>query len=69
VYVCICSAVTRDEFDRAVSDGARCLDSVGERCGAGTGCGTCHERLASLLSSSVGAGFAERRLDGVTASA
>ena len=67
MYVCICMAVTRDEFARAVADGARCVDSVGERCGAGTGCGSCHERLAALLSSASDAAFAERRLDGVSA--
>ncbi|HEX5018884.1 MAG TPA: (2Fe-2S)-binding protein [Actinomycetes bacterium] len=69
MYVCICHAVTRDEFDRAVADGARCLDSLGERCGAGTGCGTCHERLSALLSSASSRGFAEGRLDAVSASA
>ena len=69
MYVCICHAVTRDEFDRAVADGARCLDTVGERCGAGTGCGTCHERLSALLSSASSQGLAEGRLDAVSASA
>jgi bacterioferritin-associated ferredoxin len=68
VYVCICSAVTRDDFERAVAAGARCIDSIGERCGAGTGCGTCHERLAALLSSSANA-LSERRLDAVSATA
>ena len=66
MYVCICSAVTRDEFDRAVADGARCVDSVGEHCGAGTGCGTCHERLSALLSSAAGSGLGERRLDAMS---
>ena len=69
MYVCICSAVTRDEFDRAVDDGARCIDSVGERCGAGTGCGTCHERLSALLTAAVGQGFGERRLDAMSSPA
>jgi bacterioferritin-associated ferredoxin len=69
VYVCICHAVTRDEFDRVVEDGARCVDSVGERCGAGTGCGSCRERLAALLSSASTPGFADSRLDAVSASA
>jgi bacterioferritin-associated ferredoxin len=69
VYVCICSAVTRDEFDRAVADGARCIDSVAAECGAGTGCGTCHERLSALLSSAVDGGFGERRLDALSSPA
>lgn len=49
MYVCICHAVTRDEFDAFVADGARTLAAVGERCGAGTGCGSCVERLTCLL--------------------
>ena len=69
MYVCICHAVTRDDFNRAVADGASCIESVGERCGAGTGCGTCHERLAALLSTATRPGFAEGRLDAVSASA
>ena len=66
MYVCICHAVTRDEFDEAVADGARCVESVGARCGAGTGCGSCHERLAALLSSATPHRFAEGRLDAVS---
>jgi len=66
VYVCVCHAVTRDEFDQAVHDGARCVDSVGERCGAGTGCGSCRERLAALLSTASPNSFAEERLDAVS---
>ena len=69
MYVCICHAVTRDEFDRVVESGARCVDSVGERCGAGTGCGSCRERLAALLSTASSTGFAEGRLDAVSVSA
>ncbi|HUV48544.1 MAG TPA: (2Fe-2S)-binding protein [Actinomycetes bacterium] len=50
VYVCICHAVTRDEFDDVVARGAMTVDAVGESCGAGTGCGSCRERLSCLLS-------------------
>lgn len=52
MYVCICHAVTRDEFDTVVADGAHDVETVGERCGAGTGCGTCIERLGGLLRAS-----------------
>ncbi len=29
--------------------GARCEDSVGEACGAGTGCGSCIDRIYDLI--------------------
>jgi bacterioferritin-associated ferredoxin len=69
VYVCICHAVTRDEFDQVVAEGARSVDAVGDRCGAGTGCGSCVERLSSLLSRDTPHRFGEGRLDPVSASA
>jgi bacterioferritin-associated ferredoxin len=69
VYVCICHAVTRDEFDQVVAEGAQSVDAVGARCGAGTGCGSCRERLGALLSSQTPHRFAEGRLDAVAASA
>jgi bacterioferritin-associated ferredoxin len=68
VYVCICHAVTRTELDEVVADGATSVDAVGERCGAGTGCGTCVERLACLISTA-GQRFAEARLDVTSVSA
>jgi bacterioferritin-associated ferredoxin len=29
--------------------GARCEDSVGDACGAGTGCGSCLERICDMI--------------------
>jgi bacterioferritin-associated ferredoxin len=68
VYVCICHAVTRTQLDDVVASGATSVDAVGERCGAGTGCGTCVERLACLISSA-GQGLAQSRLDVASVSA
>lgn len=49
MFACICAAVTESEVRSCVRAGARCVDSIGDACGAGTGCGTCHERLETLL--------------------
>jgi len=49
MYVCICAAVTDDEVRASIRDGARTVDDVGDACGAGTGCGTCHDRIGLLL--------------------
>ncbi|MGQ0776358.1 MAG: (2Fe-2S)-binding protein [Pseudonocardiales bacterium] len=49
MYVCICRAVTEAQVRRCIAAGAGTIDDVGERCGAGTGCGSCIERIADLL--------------------
>jgi bacterioferritin-associated ferredoxin len=50
MYVCICHGVTERELRDAIADGAHTEESVGVRCGAGTSCGTCLERICDLLS-------------------
>ena len=49
MYVCICHAVTETEVDTVIADGAHCEESVGEQTGAGTGCGTCVDRICDML--------------------
>ncbi|GAA1481753.1 (2Fe-2S)-binding protein [Gordonia sinesedis] len=49
MFVCICRAVTEDEVDEHVAAGACTTDAIGERCGAGQGCGSCLERLQAIL--------------------
>ncbi len=49
MYVCICARVRECEVRQAIDDGARCEESVGDACGAGTGCGTCLERIVDLI--------------------
>jgi bacterioferritin-associated ferredoxin len=49
MYVCICHGVTERELREAIADGARTEEAVGVRCGAGTSCGTCLERICDLL--------------------
>lgn len=33
----------------AIRFGARCEDTVGDACGAGTGCGSCLDRICELI--------------------
>jgi bacterioferritin-associated ferredoxin len=49
MYVCICYAVTENEVNAEIALGARTLEDIGEQCEAGTGCGTCHDKLDNLL--------------------
>jgi bacterioferritin-associated ferredoxin len=50
MFVCICAAVPDNEIRSCVADGARTVEEVGDACGAGTGCGSCHDRIDALLS-------------------
>lgn len=49
MYVCVCHAVTENEINAEIALGAITVDELGERCGAGTGCGICHDKLRALL--------------------
>jgi bacterioferritin-associated ferredoxin len=49
MYVCVCYAVTDVELRDHIGEGARTVDQIGDACGAGTGCGTCLDRLDVLL--------------------
>jgi bacterioferritin-associated ferredoxin len=49
VYACICHAVSETEVARHIADGANTEEAVGDRCGAGTGCGTCVERICEMI--------------------
>jgi bacterioferritin-associated ferredoxin len=49
MYVCVCEAVTENEVNAEIALGARSVEEIGERCGAGTSCGMCHDRIRGLL--------------------
>jgi bacterioferritin-associated ferredoxin len=49
VYVCICHAVTEQEVRAHVSSGARTELEVGQRCAAGTRCGSCLDRICDII--------------------
>ncbi|MGW0038921.1 (2Fe-2S)-binding protein [Gordonia sp. NPDC003376] len=49
MFVCICRAVTEDEVHEHCDSGARTVDAISDKCGAGEGCGTCLERLHAIV--------------------
>jgi len=49
VFICICHAVTDGQVITAIDQGAMTPDSVGAATGAGTGCGSCRERIQDLI--------------------
>lgn len=49
MYVCICRRVSDREVRQVIESGAQTIDAVGERCGAGTDCGSCVEEIADML--------------------
>jgi bacterioferritin-associated ferredoxin len=49
MYACVCFCITEEEIHDEISAGARTEEELGERCGAGTSCGTCVERLGCLI--------------------
>jgi bacterioferritin-associated ferredoxin len=49
LYACICERISECEVRAAIRCGARTEESVGDACGAGTGCGTCLDRICELI--------------------
>jgi bacterioferritin-associated ferredoxin len=49
MYVCICYAVTDEDLDTVIDGGAHTEDEIGDACGAGTGCGSCLDRICARL--------------------
>ena len=55
MYVCICHGVQEREVRGCIKAGARTENDVGDACEAGTGCGTCLDRIAEMLEAEYGA--------------
>jgi bacterioferritin-associated ferredoxin len=49
MFVCLCRAVTDEQIHEAVDNGAHTVDQLADTCGAGTGCGRCHEMAQQLI--------------------
>ncbi|MGH8792181.1 MAG: (2Fe-2S)-binding protein [Stackebrandtia sp.] len=49
MYVCLCHRVCEREVRSCIKAGAHTEDAVGDACDAGTGCGTCRERIAAMI--------------------
>jgi bacterioferritin-associated ferredoxin len=50
MLVCLCHPTTDRDVDTAIDDGARTVQDLARRCGAGTGCGGCVDELRERLS-------------------
>ncbi len=62
MYACVCFSVTEEEIAEEIANGAHSEDAIGDRCGAGTSCGTCVERLGCLLDQALRNGMIAARL-------
>lgn len=49
MIVCFCKTSSTRDIASAISEGAHTVDQIGERCGAGTGCGSCREFIAEMI--------------------
>jgi bacterioferritin-associated ferredoxin len=58
MYACICERVSECDVRLAIRCGARSEDSVGAACGAGTGCGSCLDRISDLIDEETAADLA-----------
>jgi bacterioferritin-associated ferredoxin len=54
MFVCLCKGVTERAVWGAIRSGARTVEDIGGACGAGTGCGSCHDLLACALRCALG---------------
>jgi bacterioferritin-associated ferredoxin len=50
VLVCICHPTSDRDVESVIDDGARTVAEIGQKCGAGTGCGACVDELRDRLS-------------------
>ncbi|MEU2357491.1 (2Fe-2S)-binding protein [Streptomyces misionensis] len=48
-HICVCYQVGEDEIVGWIRRGVTTVEGLGERCGAGQGCGDCHEMLEELV--------------------
>ena len=49
MYVCICSAVTDKQIEKAVAAGAKSVDELTMLLGVGACCGLCREEAGALI--------------------
>ncbi|MBA3540019.1 MAG: (2Fe-2S)-binding protein [Deltaproteobacteria bacterium] len=49
MIVCLCHPTSDRAVDSLIDDGARTVEEIGQKCGAGTGCGACVDELRDRL--------------------
>ena len=60
MIVCLCHPTSERDVDAIIDEGARTVEDIGQRCGAGTGCGACVGELRERLEAK-GAGGCKMR--------
>ena len=56
MIVCLCYGKSERDVDAAIREGADSVEAIGDRCGAGTGCGACVQEIAQRLGCERGGG-------------
>ena len=49
MIICLCEGIRVKDVKAAVRGGAHTITQLSRACGAGKGCGACHEELKKLL--------------------
>ena len=49
MLICLCRPTSDRDVDTVIDEGARTVEEIGQRCGAGTGCGACVGELRDRL--------------------
>ena len=49
MFVCVCSAVSDRQVERALDEGADSLDALAAKTGAGACCGSCRPLLLKII--------------------
>ena len=60
MIVCLCHPTSDRDVDAIIDDGARTVEEISRRCGAGTGCGACLGELHERLQAKGGGGACNR---------
>ena len=59
MVVCLCQGVSEKQVREAIVNGATSRKKVTRACGAGAGCGGCHESIREIIREHRGAASAE----------
>jgi bacterioferritin-associated ferredoxin len=49
MYVCVCRGITDRQVETAIDEGADTREKVTATCGAGGGCGGCHDMIEGMI--------------------
>ena len=49
MIICLCTPTDHRAIEGAIADGAASVEEVMHACGAGAGCGGCHELIVELI--------------------